>query len=58
MRKIIQLGNLADDTERYKNRTIGRVYSIFGLAPTINTSSGGQREPRIVIKKKHENINR
>ena len=47
--QIIQLGNLTPDTETYKNRTIGRVYSIYGLAPSINTCGGGQREPRIVV---------
>lgn len=54
MSKIIQLGNLADDTKTYKNRTRGRVYSIFGLCPTLNTSGGGQREPRIVIIKENK----
>lgn len=41
MHKIIQLGNLAADTEKFKNRTVGRVYSIEGISPTINTIGGG-----------------
>lgn len=52
--KIMQLGNLASDTDRFKNRTIGRVYSPSGICPTLNTNGGGQREPRIVIKRKIE----
>ena len=54
MHKIIQLGNLAADTEKFKNRTVGRVYSIEGISPTINTIGGGQREPRIVGKRKNK----
>lgn len=38
---IIQLGNLFPDTDAFKNRTAGRVYSIEGLAPTIRTPTGG-----------------
>lgn len=38
---IIQVGNIFPDTEEFKNRTAGRVYSAEGLAPTIRTPSGG-----------------
>jgi len=38
---IIQLGNIFPDTEGFKNRTAGRVYSAEGLAPTVRTPSGG-----------------
>lgn len=39
--EIIQLGNIYPDTEGFKNKTSGRVYSIEGLAPTLNTAQGG-----------------
>lgn len=38
---IIQIGNLFPDTDSFRNRTAGRVYSIEGIAPTIRTPSGG-----------------
>lgn len=38
---IIQVGNIYPDTPAFKNRTMGRVYSTDGLAPTINTCGGG-----------------
>lgn len=50
--KVIQIGNIYPDTSTFKNRTMGRVYDIQGLAPTINTCGGGGREPKIV-----ENMN-
>ena len=48
--EIIQLGNIFPDTEGFKNRTAGRVYSTEGLAPTIRTPSGGGITPQIVIE--------
>lgn len=39
--KIIQVGNIYPDTEQFKNRTSGRVYSSEGLSPTINCCEGG-----------------
>lgn len=47
--EVIQIGNIYPDTPTFKNRTIGRVYDIEGLAPTINTCGGGGREPKIVV---------
>lgn len=47
---IIQVGNIFPDTDRFKNRTAGRVYSIDGLSPTIRTPSGGGIIPQIVIE--------
>jgi hypothetical protein len=38
---IIQVGNIYPDTDGFKNKTSGRVYSIEGLAPTLNTAHGG-----------------
>lgn len=48
--EIIQLGNIFPDTEGFKNRTAGRVYSVEGLAPTVRTPSGGGIIPQIVIE--------
>jgi len=45
---IIQLGNIYEE-KGFKNTQTGRVYSIFGIAPTLNTCGGGQREPKILI---------
>lgn len=45
--EVIQVGNLHPDTPRFKNRTMGRVYDIKGIAPTINTCGGGGRTPMI-----------
>jgi len=39
---IVQVGNLLDK-RNYDNPTRGRVYSIDGIAPTIDTMTGGQR---------------
>lgn len=47
--KVEQVGNIYPDTENFKNRTMGRVYSDSGLSPTINCCGGGDREPKIII---------
>lgn len=47
MNKIIQLGNMIRKSN-FSNPQIGRIYSINGIAPTVNTCAGGQREPKIV----------
>lgn len=46
--KVQQVGNLYPDTEEFKNRTMGRVYSEEGISPTINCCGGGDREPKII----------
>jgi len=50
MNKIIQLGNLRKGTPTFSNPQCGRVYSIGGIAPTINTCQGGEREPKVLVK--------
>ena len=35
--KIIQLSNLREDLENFSNPQTGRIYSVDGIAPTINT---------------------
>lgn len=40
--RVIQVGNIVDDTEiGFKNPQRGRVYSIEGIAPTMQNWSGG-----------------
>lgn len=51
---IIQLGNLIKNSN-FKNPQRGRIYSINGIAPSINTCQGGQLEPKILVKKKKMN---
>lgn len=46
--QVMQVGNIYPDTDKFKNRTMGRVYDAAGIAPTINTCGGGGREPKIV----------
>lgn len=46
--RIMQAGNLYPDTDNFKNRTMGRVYSADGISPTINCCGGGDREPKII----------
>lgn len=33
---------------------IKRIYSTDGLSPTLSTMMGGQRQPKIVIRRNHE----
>lgn len=47
--KVIQIGNIYPDTDKFKNRTMGRIYDTEGIAPTINTCGGGGREPKVVV---------
>lgn len=49
--QIIQLGNIVPE-RNFKNPQIGRIYSIEGLSPTLNTCGGGGQEPKIVIEEK------
>lgn len=46
---IILLGNIQKENN-FKNPQIGRVYSIYGLYPTLNTCQGGGHEPKILVK--------
>lgn len=45
--KIIQVANIRNE-KNFKNPQCGRVYSPFGISPTIDTMCGGQREPKIL----------
>lgn len=47
--RVIQVAQIIDDSDRkFKNPQTGRIYSIEGIAPTINTCQGGGREPKIM----------
>lgn len=45
---VVQIGNIYPDTDGFKNRTSGRVYSAEGLSPTLRTVTGGHNEPKVV----------
>jgi DNA (cytosine-5)-methyltransferase 1 len=45
--QVEQIGNIYPDTDDFKNRTSGRVYSADGLSPTLRTVTGGHNEPKI-----------
>jgi len=45
---IKQVGNLRETSSFGGNPQTGRVYSTRGIAPTINTCGGGDREPKIL----------
>ena len=46
---IKQIGNLNNSAQFGGNPQIGRVYSIDGISPTLNTMQGGGREPKVAI---------
>lgn len=45
--EVMQVGNIMQE-KNFANPQCGRIYSTQGLSPTINTCSGGQREPKII----------
>lgn len=47
--RIIQLGNIMNTTSFGGNPQCGRIYSIKGLSPCLNTMQGGGRELKILI---------
>lgn len=55
--KIQQVGNIAEE-KNFKNPQSGRVYSIDGISPTLNTMQGGGLEPKVIIgsTQKHATI--
>lgn len=48
MNKVIQLGFLGHDNGR-KNPNRWRLYWPKGISPCLNSCSGGQREPLLMI---------
>lgn len=47
--KCIQVGNVADERENFKNPQIGRIYSTDGISSTLNTCNGGSHEPKVLF---------
>lgn len=45
----MQLGNIMNTSNFGGNPQCGRIYSIKGLSPCLNTMQGGGREPKILI---------
>lgn len=45
--KVIQVGNHVEP-KGFSNPQCGRVYSTLGVAPTVNTCGGGDRQPKIL----------
>lgn len=48
---IVQIGNIYPDTDNFKNRVSGRIYSAEGCSPTLRTVTGGHNEPKVVEQK-------
>lgn len=48
MNKIIQVGNIFPHA-KFRNTQNGRIYSIDGISPCLDTMSGGDRQPKIMV---------
>ena len=46
--RVVQVGNIIETDSFGGNPQCGRVYSVDGCSPTLNTMQGGGREPKIV----------
>lgn len=57
---VKQIGNISESNSFGGNPQTGRVYSVNGLSPTLNTMQGGGREPKVMIiddqGRKHKKI--
>ena len=53
--EVMQFGNIMQE-KNFANPQCGRIYSTHGLSPTINTCSGGQREPKIINDMADQNV--
>ena len=45
---VKQIGNISEGNSSWGNPQTGRIYSVEGICPTLNTCGGRQREPKIV----------
>lgn len=50
-KQILQVGNISSKDYFGGNPQTGRVYDASGLAPTLNTMTGGDRQPKIITQK-------
>ena len=48
-KEIIQLFNICPPSSKRPDRQRGRVYSVDGISPTIDTMRGGNLQPKIVV---------
>lgn len=48
-KEIIQLFNILPPATNFQNGQRGRVYSVDGVSPTLNTVQGGNLQPKIVV---------
>lgn len=52
---VKQVGNISDSGSFGGNPQTGRVYDTEGLSPTLNTMTGGGREPKIIQRARGNN---
>lgn len=52
---VKQVGNISDSDSFGGNPQTGRVYDTEGLSPTLNTMTGGGREPKIIQRARGNN---
>lgn len=46
---VLQVGNYRDKETGFTNPQTGRVYSVEGCSPTLNTMQGGDRQPKVLL---------
>lgn len=49
MSRVIEIGNIVGKVNQWQSPQSGRVYSIEGVSPCLNTCGGGNREPKIMV---------
>ena len=57
MNVIIQIGNIIEE-KNFSNPQVGRIYSIYGICPTLNTFGGGQREIKVLVDERKDTDNK
>lgn len=48
-KEIIQLFNICPPSANRPDKQRGRVYSVEGVSPTLDTARGGNAQPKIVM---------
>lgn len=49
-KKTMQIGNIMKGASGWDNPSVGRVYDQKGLSPTLNSCTGGGRQPYIIVR--------
>lgn len=52
MNKVIEIGNIVK-TGNWNSPQRGRIYSVSGISPCLNTMVGGGLEPKIIVYEAH-----